>query len=172
MARIPYDISASSGLNLHRLLSYSAGAQRVHALAYYIRSESSVDPRLRELAILQVGYVMRCRYEYVHHAEIALRSGVTPDDIACLAQESAGKVTDLDPLTRAVLAAARETAAGTGISDETFAVLDDALTREQLVDLVLAIAFYVFTVCVLTNLSVDLEPEYEELARQYPLPTA
>jgi hypothetical protein len=79
------------------------------------------------MAILQVGYVTRCRYEYVHHVEIPLRCGVSDDDIRSVAEDSNGKPTGLDRLTRAVLAAARETAVGLGISDETLTVLRDGL---------------------------------------------
>ena len=45
--------------------------------------------RLRELAILQVGYVSRIAYEYAHHIEIGRGVGVSDEDLRALAIESA-----------------------------------------------------------------------------------
>jgi alkylhydroperoxidase family enzyme len=170
MARVPYRGDPGERLNLHRVLAHSAGASRTHALAAYIRHESSVDPRLREMAIIQVGYVRRCAYEYLHHVEIGRRYGVSASDVADIAKETAGRETSLDPLAKAVLAAAREAAVDGAVSAGTVAALRRGLDDEQLVDLVLAIAFYTFTVCVLESLDVELEPEYERLASELPFP--
>ena len=70
MARLPYldrsdllpehqDLLARN-LNLYRVLAHSPRAARsLNTLARYIRDGSRLDPRLRELAILQVGYLTR-----------------------------------------------------------------------------------------------------------------
>jgi alkylhydroperoxidase family enzyme len=136
----------------------------------YIRHQSKLDPRLRELAILQVGYLTRCAYEYVHHIEIGRTFGVSDDDIRAIADETAGKPTKLDPLAKAVLRASREMTSDLGISDATFAVLRPSLDNERIVDLVLAIAFYNSTVRVLESLKVDLEPECRHYLEEFPLP--
>ena len=58
-------------INLMRIMSHSPGAARVfHALGRYIRYDSPLDPRLRELAILQVGWLARSDYEFSHHVKI------------------------------------------------------------------------------------------------------
>ena len=64
-----------------------------HAVARYIRHESRLDPRLRELAILQVGYLERSPYEYSHHVKIGREFGVTDDDIRAIADETEGRPT-------------------------------------------------------------------------------
>ena len=67
MARVPYltksDLSADDqdllarDLNLYRAIVNSpGGARSFSGLGRYIRFGSPLDPRLRELAILQVGY--------------------------------------------------------------------------------------------------------------------
>jgi alkylhydroperoxidase family enzyme len=70
MARLPYldrsdllpehqDLLARN-LNLYRELAHSPRAARsLNTLARYIRDGSRLDPRLRELAILQVAYLTR-----------------------------------------------------------------------------------------------------------------
>ncbi len=172
MARVGYvDVGVKDALNIRRALANSTGAGAAHtALAMAIRNKCRLDPRLREMAILQVGYSTRCVYEYAHHLEIAREFGVTDDDIRALADDTAGKPTKLDPLTKAVLKAAREMTKDCGISDETFAALkQQQLDDERIVDLVIAVGIYNSTVRVLESLKVDLEPEYRRYLEAHPL---
>jgi len=170
MARVPYaDIKDS--INIRRALANSpAAAKKNSDLAMYIRHESKLDARLRELAILQVGYSARCAYEYAHHIEIGREFGVADDEILAIADDTAGKPTKLDPVAKLVLKAAREMTHGTGMSDATWAGLKQHLSDEHMVDLVLAIAFYNATVRILDSLKVDVEPEYQHYLQEFPLP--
>ena len=158
-------------LNVRKALANSTGAGPAHsALAMAIRHKCRLDPRLRELAILQVGYTARCIYEWAHHCEIAPKFGVSEDDIRAIADDSAGKATKLDALTRAVLRAAREMTKDCVLSDATFAALKERLDDEEIVDLVIAIGIYNSTVRVLEGLKVDLEPDYRRYLEAFPLP--
>jgi alkylhydroperoxidase family enzyme len=170
MARVPY-VEVKDAINIRRALANSpAAAKKNSDLAMYIRHESKLDARLRELAILQVGYSARCAYEYAHHIEIGREFGVSDDEIRALADDTAGKPTPFDPLAKLVLKAAREMTDGTAISDATFAALKQQMSNEHLVDLVLAIAFYNATVRILDSLKVDVEPEYQHYLQEFPLP--
>lgn len=156
---------------LYRILAYSPGGARAfHGLGRYIRFGSKVDPRLRELAILQVGYLARSPYEYSHHIKIGYDFGVTDDDIRALIAETEGKPTSLEPLAKAVLRGAREMTTGMAMSDESFAELREHLSEEHLLDLVLTIAFYNGVVRVLATMQIDVEPEYQKYLEQFPLP--
>src|SRR6185295_12240342 len=96
-------------INLTRLLVNSPGMARAFGgIGNYIRHKSTLDPRLRELAILQVGWMERSEYEFTHHVKIGREFGVTDDDIAALFLETDGKPSTLEPLARAVLRGARE----------------------------------------------------------------
>jgi alkylhydroperoxidase family enzyme len=181
MARVPYLSAAdvapedrellARNMNLYRALAHSPdGARSLRTPAFYIRHHSKLDARLRELAILQVGYVARAPYEYAHHIEIGRTFGVTDDDLRAIAQETAGQPTDLPVLDRAVLRAARELAAQPKLADETFALLRAALDEERIVDLIIAIALYCGVVRVLGALEIDLEPDYAHLLEEFPLP--
>jgi alkylhydroperoxidase family enzyme len=181
MARLPY-IDADQlppehkellkrPINLTRLLVNSPGMARAfHGIGNYIRHKSTLDPRLRELAILQVGWMEKSEYEFTHHVKIGKEFGVTDDDIKGLFLETEGKPSALDPLTRAVLRGAREMVRDIGMSDATFAEIKQHLGNEHITDLVLTIAFYCAVVRVLATMKIDNEPHYKEVLKQYPIP--
>ncbi|MGR9092060.1 MAG: carboxymuconolactone decarboxylase family protein [Gammaproteobacteria bacterium] len=181
MARLPYltrdDLPPADhalldrDLNLYAVLAHSPAAARAFgAPALYVRHDSALDPRLRELAILQIGYATGTRYEYVHHVEIGLANGLTAADIHAIARATAGDDEYFAPLERAVLGAARELVAGTALRDETYAVLADALAADCLIDLIVVISVYCGVVRLLGALEVQLEPRYDALLREFPLP--
>ena len=179
MARVPYldqsDLPAehkdllARNINLFRAMVHSPnGARAFHGLGEFIRHTSRLDPRLRELAILQVGYLTKSVYEYTHHIKIGRGFGVTDDDLRALAAETAGRPSKLEPLAQTVLRAAREMTAGCAIADETFAALQKDLDYERLTDLVLTIAFYNAVVRFLATMQIDNEPEYQRLLAEFP----
>ncbi len=181
MARVP-DMTAADlkeedrdllkrNIALHRALANSPnGARAFTGLGQFIRHKSVLDPRLRELAILQVGWLARSAYEWSHHVKIGYDFGVTDNDIRALIAESTGQDGGLDPLARLVLRAAREAYAGPGVSEPTFEALRAHLDHERLVDLVLVIGFYCAVVRVLSSLDIRVEPDYQPYLDKYPLP--
>jgi alkylhydroperoxidase family enzyme len=181
MARVPYldqsDLSLEHRDILARPIALNCAmanspnaAKAMTGLAMYIRHHSKLNPRLRELAILQVGYLARSAYEYSHHVKIGREAGVTDDDIRAIGEETAGRPSKLDPLSKDVLRAAREITKDLAMSDATFAALEKALGREQIIDLTLAIAFYNAVVRLLATLQIDVEPEYQRYLEEHPLP--
>ena len=158
-------------INLTRLRVNSPGMARAfHGLGGYIRNKSTLDPRLRELAILQVGWMEKSEYEFTHHVKIGKEFGVTDEDIQNLFLETDGKPSRLEPLAKAVLRGAREMVRDLAMSDETFAEIKKDLSNEHMTDLVLTIAFYCAVVRVLATMKMDNEPQYKEVLKQYPIP--
>ena len=181
MARLPYlepDQVAPEyrdmlkrNTNLHKLLVNSPDmAKSFNGVGNFIRFKSKLDPRLRELAILQVGWLEKSEYEFTHHVKIGREFGVTDEDIQGLFLETEGKPSKLDPLTRTVLKGAREMVRDIGMSEETFAEIKKHLSNEHMTDLVLTIAFYCAVVRVLATMKIDNEPYYKEVLQQYPIP--
>ena len=181
MARLPYlepDQVAPEyrdmlkrNTNLHKLLVNSPDMARAfNGVGGYIRFNSKLDPRLRELAILQVGWMEKSEYEFTHHVKIGKEFGVTDDDIAALMVETEGMQSRLEPLARAILRGAREMTKHLEMSMTTFAEIKKHLNNEEMVDLVLTIAFYNAVVRVLATLKIDNEPYYKEVLQQYPIP--
>ena len=183
MARLPYlepDQVAPEyrdmlkrNTNLHKLMVNSPDmARSFNGVGNFIRFKSKLDPRLRELAILQVGYLARAPYEYSHHIKIGYDFGVTKDDIKALIADTEGKPNNLEPLAKTVLRAAREMSTKMEVSDTTFAELKAALSEEHIVDLMITIAFYNGVVRFLGAMQIDVEPEYQKYLDEFPLPTA
>lgn len=181
MARLPYldlddlapehqDLLARKA-NIYRALAHSPNGLRAFvALGGFIRFKSRLDPRLRELAILMVGYLARAPYEWSHHIEIGKKFGVSDDDIRALIDEAEGRPGKLEPLAKAVLEAAREMTQDLAVSDATFAHLRAGLDNECIVDLVMTIAFYNGVVRVLPSLQIDVEDDYQHYLATFPLP--
>lgn len=157
--------------NITRAVAHSPVlARQVAARGMYFRHQSGLNPRLRELAILQVGYTTRSAYEWAHHVDIALSFEVSPEDIHAIAVESAGQRSHLEPLARAVLSAARELTSNITLSQATFDCLAGKLSSEHLMDLLVSIGEYNGLVRVMAAIEIDLEPEYLDYLTLFPLP--
>ena len=181
MARVPYltqddlepddRVLLDRPVNIFRALVHSPKGARAFARhGSYLLGRSKLDPRLRELAIIQVGYITKSDYEYAHHVDIGRRNGVSDDDIRAIAEETAGRETGLDALDRAVLQAARELTVDVSLANDAFATLEAGLDRASLIDLFLTIAFYNGVVRIIAALQIDVEDSYLHYLDEFPLP--
>lgn len=158
-------------INLSKLIINNPELARVSStVATFIRTKMKLDPRLREMAILQVGYCARSPYEWSHHVKIGFDFGVSEADIRALIDDTEGRPTSLDAPTKAVLKAARELATEIKLSDESFAALQQHLDTPRLLELFYAICSYCATVRMLAALKIDIEPEYQVYLEKFPLP--
>ncbi len=180
MARVPYlepaDLADDDKYLLKRpiwlakaLVNSPKAARAFFGLGGYIRHGSKLDPRLRELAILQVGWLAKSPYEWSHHVKLGHDFGVSYEDVQALIDDTDGKPTTLDAITRLVLQAAREITTGGEMAADTFAALQAEWGNELAIDLTLTIAFYNAVVRVLGTLKIDVEPEYQPYLDKFPL---
>lgn len=180
MARVPYlhksDVAAENRdlleplVTLHQALIHSPQVLRnLLGVGRQIRYLSVLNSRLRELAILQLAYIADVPYVWSHHLKRLAEDGVSEADVRALADETAGRPTTLDPLTKAVLSAARQMARDLTVSDETFGVLSAHLTTPMLVDLVVCIGHYSGLIRVIKTLKIEVEDGYQSYLHQYPL---
>lgn len=178
MARVPYlepdDLDPEHRyllerpINLAKATAHSPGGARAfNRLGGWIRSKSTLDPRLREIAILRIGVVTRTEYEYSHHVKIGRASGMSDDDIrAVIAGPGHPSLGELEEL---VVRAADEATNDLGVSEATVTALQQHLSDELLVELTIVISFYNGVVRLLNTLAIDVEPDYLRFLEEFPL---
>jgi AhpD family alkylhydroperoxidase len=123
-----------------------------------LRDRSELSPRLRELAILTVGHTTDSRYEIAHHQSHALKAGVTPEQLAAIADFESHDV--FDETERAVMRLARESTLRVDVAAGTWKAAAAHLPDRQLVELTLTIAWYNSGVRIMGLLDIDLESNY------------
>jgi alkylhydroperoxidase family enzyme len=89
--------------------------------------------------------------------------------VRAIVTETEGGGSALSQLDRLVLRAAREMTDGLKVSDEAFEGLKTHLSNEHIVDLFMTVAYYNLVVRMLHSLEVDLEDEYEQVLKEFPL---
>jgi AhpD family alkylhydroperoxidase len=107
--------------------------------------QSALDPKLRELAILRVGYISNCAYELFQHEPFGRFVGLTDAQIAAIKAGDAASP-ELDEAQRAVLRFVDDIVLNVRPSDEALAALRLHLDDQQVIDLVLVTGNYM-TVC-------------------------
>lgn len=117
--------------------------------------DGTLDPRLREAAILRVGNLARAGYEVEKHTMIARAVGLADAEIAAL--QVGADPSPLDDAMRAVVALSDELFQGIRASDTALDTMRRYLDDRQLVELVVTIGFYGLVCRVLETLGIDPE---------------
>jgi alkylhydroperoxidase family enzyme len=178
LARLPYRDAADLApedrdllvrpVNIYRAMVNAPGITRAFlGLANQIRHESKLDPRLREIAILQVAWSVRSAYEWSHHVKIGRTFGVTESDLRAIAS---GDDAALDEQPRAIRRAAQAMAEAGDLDDAAMASLRSFLDEERLTELLLICGMYVGLARFLHVARVEVEADYAKELQEYPLP--
>lgn len=143
-------------LNLYKVLANQPPALAAFLkTSRYVRSGSSLDPGLRELAILATAHALEQDYEIAHHSEAATRAGVPGEKMAAVAP--GGSLEALAPAERCVVEFARQAARTRSCDDAMFARMRSLFSPEEIADLVMTTAWYHLCAVILGTLRVDLE---------------
>jgi alkylhydroperoxidase family enzyme len=169
MARLPYPdpddspdrvrdaLARLPPLNIFRMLSHAETAFRPFLrFGGAILGELQLDPKLRELAILQVAAQAQAQYEWVQHAAIARAIGVGDDQIAAVQAQDLDSAC-LGESDRAVLRFARELIEQPRVGDETFAQARRHLSPREIVELMLTVGDYLMLARIMTTLELELD---------------
>jgi alkylhydroperoxidase family enzyme len=144
--------------NVSRMLAV-ASEPVFHAVgaigAAFIRG-SALPPRLRELAILRVGYLSNAAYETFQHEALGRFVGLTEAEIAAI---RAGDAASLGEVEVAVLAFVDDVVVNVRASDATLAAVRRHLDDRQVVDLVLVSGAYMMISRFLETTGVELDAE-------------
>lgn len=160
-------------INLYRALANEPeGAQSFYDLAEWVRWSCRLDPRLREMLILHVGYLSRDPYEWSHHIVLGRQFGVSDDDVRALIDFAEGRSSSLSDLEKLVLSATEQLTVGAAVDDDIWRQLGEHFDYRGLTDIVMVAAFYSMVVRVLGGLRIDVEPEFQSALDEFPLPRA
>jgi alkylhydroperoxidase family enzyme len=170
MARLPYpdpdSLSAETKrlleqlpvkLNIFRMMANAPTCFRPLAiLGTAILSQQKLSPKLRELAILRVASLSSAKYEWIQHVPIAEAVGATKAQIEAIERGSLDAAC-FDDLERLVLRFTTELLQDVRVSDMTFAEASSRLSPQEVVELVLAVGYYMMIARLLETTDVDLE---------------
>lgn len=147
-------------LNLDRLLLYSpAFAQGWNALLGAVRTQLSVAPKLRELAMCVVAVLNGAEYEYVHHAPEFVRAGGREEQIAAVHRMRSHEIdaTLFDEIENATIALSAQMTKSIEVDDASFETLRRHLGDAATVELVGVVAAYNMVSRFLVALRIEPE---------------
>src|ERR1700750_344621 len=172
MARIDYSdpskasdctreiLDKNRNANIFRMMAHSpAYFEQYCRLGGAIRNKGELDPVVRELAITRTGILCEAPYEIVAHKRIGRNVGVTDEQNAAL--ENWEEATCFNEVQRAALAFTDETVRLPRATDATFDAIRSKLTPGGLVELQLAVGFYIMTSKFLETFEIDMQPVAE-----------
>jgi alkylhydroperoxidase family enzyme len=126
--------------------------------------DPTLEPRHRELIVLRVASRTHSAYEWAQHARLALRYGVTPDEVDALDGSGGADVEIADaeiwsPLEADLLAATDQLIDTHRIDDATWERLAEHLDERQLVELVFVVGTYTCLAMAFNSFDVELDAE-------------
>ncbi len=116
---------------------------------------SDLDPMLREVAILRVGYLSKSAYEVFHHEGLGRQIGLSDAQIDAIRAGKSASV--LTPAQQAVMAFADDVIVNVRAGDATLAAARQYLSDQALVDLILVIGLYMTVSRLLETAGVELD---------------
>ena len=133
--------------------------QRMFDLLHYLRWETSVPLKLNEFAILIVGRQWRSQVEWLAHAPLAIKAGLSPDIVAELKANK--RPSNMQPQEAAVYDFVTELTSKHAVSDETFNRAKELLGEQQVVDLTAVAGTYVGVAMILAMSEEGVPPGKE-----------
>ncbi len=151
----PRNIAGLRGPNGIRLYSPKLG-QLQRDLNLFLRSESGLSGRVRELAILAAARAADNQFEWAAHEPLARREGLGNEVIEAVRVH--GSLAGLTEEQRAVIQLSREIFEGQRVTQETFSLALNAFGRQGLVNLVSLMGSYAATAALLKTFDMQLPP--------------
>jgi AhpD family alkylhydroperoxidase len=124
----------------------------------YLRGETGLPPRTRELLIMRTAFLIGAEYLWAHHVEDARAAGLTDREIARIA--AGPDATGWSEENRAVLLAADELRREAFITNLTWGILTKHYDAKQLIEIVFTVGGYTMTCLAIHSFGVQVEPGY------------
>jgi alkylhydroperoxidase family enzyme len=153
--------SRRQGANiLGALAHHPALAKAFFTLNGHLLRATTLTPRLRELVILRMAFLRQSSYEWAQHVFLARDAGLTDHEIAWIAWGPEAPV--WDELDASVLRAVGELDRDGFIADETWAVLVEHFSAQQILDVIFTAGAYTTIAWMVESLGVDLDEDLRE----------
>lgn len=179
MARLPYVIPEKASaqvqetfaqlptpLNVFKMMAHAETNFRpLLRLGSSILAQQKLSAKLRELAVLRVTSMSGCRYEWVQHVSIALLMGATRLQVDAI-EKSDIHAECFDAVERRVLDFTTEVVRDARCSQPTFSSLRQHLSPREIVELLVAIGYYLMIGRLVETLEVEVEAPSEQVANQ------
>lgn len=127
----------------------------------YLRYESNISPRVREVALLIVARCMDQQFEWTAHEPEAVKVGVPRETIDAIKFDA--PLTSIDLTDALVIELGRAIWRGHKVSSELFARAKAAFGPQQLVEIVLMMGSHVATAGLLTTFDMQLHQGVEPM---------
>ena len=134
-------------------------AEHAQALGAYCRFNSSLPPRLSELAICITGSFWKANYEWFAHAPLAIKAGIEPAAIEAIRTGATPTFSKSDE--QAIYDFAIELITRRRVSDTTFERTKKEIGLTSVIDLVGIIGYYSLVSVTLNAFEIPL-PEGEK----------
>jgi len=145
-------------LNIFKLMAHAETNFRpLLRLGTSILLEQKLPASLRELAILRTARRCGADYEWVQHVAIAKAVGVTDEQIDALAADRLDAPV-LSEVEQTVLAVTDDLVRDGRVPEGRFATLQRLLSTREIVELVLAVGFYVTLARLMVVSDIDPDP--------------
>ena len=168
MARIPYPevsevqenvrkyMPEDNGLNILKMMCRAGNiVHHFGKLGFGLMVETTLDPVLRELAVLRVGHASGASYEITHHERIIRRMGVGEEKIRAIGTNPASDL--FNHTEQLVLAVTDEVIHKVKMSDDLFRKIHEMLSYREVMELVMTIGYYMMTCRFLENYEIDMD---------------
>jgi 4-carboxymuconolactone decarboxylase len=127
-------------------------AGRTAHLGSYVRFESSLDPKVIELAALVSARELQCKHEWAAHVNHAQKAGISLDTIRAVHQcKDAADFTFEDAQ---IVSFVREVLRAHRVNETTFQALYGRLGERGLVELTATVGYYAMLACTLNTFDI------------------
>lgn len=130
-------------------------AQHAQRLGQYCRYDSSLPPRLSELAILITGRYWGAEFEWQHHKPIALKAGLAEDIVEAIRQQKAPSFKNEDE--QCVYDLATNLYLKKRVPEANYQSAIKVLGQDAVVDLVGVLGYYAFISMTINVFEIDAE---------------
>ena len=141
------------------LLNSPNAAEAVGTLGEHVRLRSTLNPAIRETAILGVARALNSQYVWAHHEPVARSVGVRDQVIESI--RSGRAPMGLPPKEGVFAQAGKEFVRNGALSKRTFQAVEHLLGPQGAVELVVVVGYYAMLNAVLGSLGIDLDEHLE-----------